>query len=987
MSGGKADKKNSGTKKVGTISMEARLESILKKTRVSSGQPFNFQSIEPPGKYLISENVIEDFFDVYSHCIKMGRILTMQEKPEAYGPLRVDFDIKSELEVGSRRQYDDEFLKKIVKMYQEAIYSVVHDDEYKPIMGTCIILTKQKPRKEGSVIKDGFHLHFPYFICESWMQDKHLRNMVSERIVEENVTRKLSHIEPADKLIDSDIAKKPWIMYGSSKKIGAEPYKLYKIYNVNLKEISVKKAFKSEEFGKKSDPDFFLPRLLSIRGYTETTSLKNEVESKRCCYEISRKKANIHRNRSDVDIMEDLKKIQDEELMEMLSDERAEDYNSWIDVGWTLFNIGQGVDEALNMWIEFSKRSSKFVEGTCENEWSKMKLSNKTLGSLYFMAKEDSPDQFKNMRNTNVNNLIAQCIRDPKPNEWKIAMVFCKKYENRFVCTGFKREIWYEFAGHIWNEIDGAHSILKLFPTEFFSLFNSYLKGLQANSENLEGDEQSENTKKQSKCLKIMELLQTSSFHTNLLKMVKLEFYDAKFIQKRDQQMHLFACANGVLDLKAQVFRPGRPDDYITLTNGRNYIEYNGDESDIDVFKDFIKKTFPNENRHEYFLDACCSSLEGGNVNKIVMILTGQLGDNGKSQLVNWLQTMFGNEANGHAVVFPRELFVGKDNGSASARPDLAQIRGKRIGFVSELTRQETINIGRLKELTGSDKIWARELYEKGTNIRAMFTLWLQCNVPPKVPGNDTATWNRLRNLECESKFVLKKHEREFPVPESVEEQFAMKRFKADPNFGDKIPMLADVGLWFLFRRFAEYKKRGLVEPPEVVMATESYRANNDVILNFIIDSVVKVEPTEENDEKPFLSFNEMADAFYLWFRQRKSEYGFGENPARSTLKEEFNRRLNFFGKKDRLDGWYGYALDKGEDFPGVVVPPVTNSDSSKNSKSKDDKDKKSRKKKSKDESKDESNDNSTKDESNDNSIKERPKKRKRSTIFELAFE
>ena len=65
--------------------------------------------------------------------------------------------------------------------------------------------------------------------------------------------------------------------------------------------------------------------------------------------------------------------------------------------------------------------------------------------------------------------------------------------------------------------------------------------------------------------------------------------------------MHLFACANGVLDLKAQVFRPGRPDDYITLTNGRNYIEYNGDESDIDVFKDFIKKTFPNENRHEYF--------------------------------------------------------------------------------------------------------------------------------------------------------------------------------------------------------------------------------------------------------------------------------------------------------------------------------------------------------------------------------------------------
>jgi len=52
------------------------------------------------------------------------------------------------------------------------------------------------------------------------------------------------------------------------------------------------------------------------------------------------------------------------ELVDCLSDERADDELAWMSVGWCLHNIhGLSDTDALNLWIEFSKRSDKFTEG------------------------------------------------------------------------------------------------------------------------------------------------------------------------------------------------------------------------------------------------------------------------------------------------------------------------------------------------------------------------------------------------------------------------------------------------------------------------------------------------------------------------------------------------------------------------------------------------------------------------------------------------
>ena len=72
----------------------------------------------------------------------------------------------------------------------------------------------------------------------------------------------------------------------------------------------------------------------------------------------------------------------------------------------------------------------------------------------------------------------------------------------------------------------------------------------------------------------------------------------------------------------------------------------------------------------------------------------------------------------------------------------------------------------------------------------------------------------------------------------SEDEQFRMKRFKADLDLEKSLPDLAQVLLSSFFARYKKYKVRGLREPEEVRMATGMYRAVNDVYLQFIQDKI-----------------------------------------------------------------------------------------------------------------------------------------------------
>ncbi|HMP28026.1 MAG TPA: PriCT-2 domain-containing protein, partial [Saprospiraceae bacterium] len=897
------DLKKMSKKSCSNSLMEYEIVASIQQYRVKKGEPFTHTTKDPSGSYYIGEDAYESFITNYCNKIRKGARPTVTEKPGAYGPLRVDFDFRSSLDVGTHRQYDLDILKEIVKLYQIEIKAAIDKEEFIDKMLWCIVLEKKAPRVEDGKIKDGFHLHFPYFICEGWFQDEFLREKVTRRMIEENIWKGKKFIEPVDKFIDIHMARKQWLMYGSAKKNGAEPFLVTKAFDENLEELSLTEIFQIQLKGKKLPVQYYLPRFMSIRNHNEQTPLNNEMEVRRVAYRTKKTRKNIIiKKRSIEEVLEDIKVIKDGEIMSMLSDDRAETFETWMDVGWTLFNIGQGCDEALDLWIEFSKRSEKFVEGDCEERWSKMEMKGKTMGSLLSMAKSDNPNHFKEWKDANVKTFLYKSLIERKPTEWDMAQVVHKLYKDRFLCADSKKDVWYEFINHKWQYMDDGVTLKKLFATEIVELYYGLKAELAAASSAAANDE-AKRTRCDSqikKCDEIITSLKTCRFHSNLMKMCNILFHDTLFVKKMDENKMLFVCENGVLDLEMGIFRDGRPDDYMTFSCNIPYHKYSKDDDEWKDLKMLLRKVFTNKNRRSYFKDIACAAMEGGNVNKQFVIGTGG-GDNAKTITFNLLELTFGD----YAMKFPREMLIkGNSKNSSGARPELARVRGKRMVVIQEVAKDETLSIGVIKEYTGNDSFFARGLYEKGTEIKPMFTLFMCCNEPPQIPGHDDATWNRVRILDYDSKFVKPSDLEKCPVPESEEEQFKMKRFKADPHFGKKLPEMALVMLSYLFERFKKYKKRGLKEPPEVQMATTIYRSMNDVYLQFIQDRLEEVvyPKSTKDSEKEFLKLAELHVEFTAWYQETHTSYS-REKFNRVSLKHEFNKKLKNSGKKGNADG------------------------------------------------------------------------------------
>lgn len=67
----------------------------------------------------------------------------------------------------------------------------------------------------------------------------------------------------------------------------------------------------------------------------------------------------------------------------------ADDYHSWIATGSSLYNASGGA--ALDIWIDWSRRSGKFQPGACEQKWptfARYEADRATLGSIFWRASQ-----------------------------------------------------------------------------------------------------------------------------------------------------------------------------------------------------------------------------------------------------------------------------------------------------------------------------------------------------------------------------------------------------------------------------------------------------------------------------------------------------------------------------------------------------------------------------------------------------------------------
>ena len=131
-------------------------------------------------------------------------------------------------------------------------------------------------------------------------------------------------------------------------------------------------------------------KFFSIRRYSEADSFK--IKNDGLLIKYNTKKSSYKYNKSSFKTMGEKEYIIS--LVGILSSERYDNFEKWIEVGICLNSISQ-CDESFHIWDTFSQQSSKYeAEGT-RVKWKEISDSNKnrkevTMGSLVYWAKTDN---------------------------------------------------------------------------------------------------------------------------------------------------------------------------------------------------------------------------------------------------------------------------------------------------------------------------------------------------------------------------------------------------------------------------------------------------------------------------------------------------------------------------------------------------------------------------------------------------------------------
>jgi phage/plasmid-associated DNA primase len=266
------------------------------------------------------------------------------------------------------------------------------------------------------------------------------------------------------------------------------------------------------------------------------------------------------------------------------------------------------------------------------------------------------------------------------------------------------------------------------------------------------------------------------------------------------------------------------------------------------------------------------------------------------------------------SVKFDTNLFTGKKTNLGSASPELARACPPvRSATMEEPDKNEELNIGYLKKLSGNDKYFARDLFEKGKEareIKPMFMLTFICNTLPKLKHSDQATWNRIRVIPFESTFVRAGED----CPETFEEQLLQKRFPRDSEFSDKIPKMLEAFAWYLL----EWRKKVTVriDPPKVREATEIYRKQNDIYRQYVEECVIKIEGAS-------ITLMELYAQFKDWYKEGFPNMSL---PLKNDVKEYFEKLWGppVVGK------WRGYRIRTIRDNEDSILINIPSDDEQK---------------------------------------------------------
>lgn len=338
-----------------------------------------------------------------------------------------------------------------------------------------------------------------------------------------------------------------------------------------------------------------------------------------------------------------------------------------------------------------------------------------------------------------------------------------------------------------------------------------------------------------------------------------------------DKDDWLFNCQNGNVDLHTGQIRPHCQKNLITKIAPVNY----DPDAKCDLWLGFLRRIMNNnQGLIDFIQKAVGYALTGSTREQCLFILYGT-GSNGKSTLINTIATLLGD----YAQQTPTQTLMAKKQDGIGN--DIARLKGARLVSAAESESGRFLAEATIKQMTGGDKIVGRFLHGEFFEFEPKFKIFLSTNHKPNIRGTDHGIWRRIRLIP----FAV-------TIPEAEKDENLMDKLKAE---------LPGILNWAI-EGCLKWQREGLQPPEEVATATLEYRAEMDILAQFLqeccgVDRVSRV------------GVGELYQAYTEWCERN------GKNPL---SQRNLSLRMKERGFNTVRSGANGYT-----EWHGLKVTPI----------------------------------------------------------------
>ena len=357
-----------------------------------------------------------------------------------------------------------------------------------------------------------------------------------------------------------------------------------------------------------------------------------------------------------------------------------------------------------------------------------------------------------------------------------------------------------------------------------------------------------------------------------------------------DKKPWLFACANGVINLRTGEMDPGRQKDMLLKASP---VEWQGIDAPCPTWEKTIMDIFSDRQQLvDCFQRICGYAMVGEIIQSVFVVMTGK-GRNGKSLIVETINKVMGPMAASIRSEMLLDQF--RVPSSAGPSPDIMGLQGLRMAFGSETDDGCRISPSRVKWLTGKDTIRGRNPHDKfEQEFLPSHLLFLLTNHKPHAPAEDFAFWERMLLIPFELSFVDRD-------PEASDER------RADPFLGDKLDKELPGILAWMVKGCLIWQQQGIDPPTIVKAAVADYQREEDTLSDFIDECCILGEQYSVGATAAYAAFEK-------WWQTNVSKNA----PKQKRFGTWFSKR--FEKRKDGTMKYFGVAL-LAEDADQPMMP------------------------------------------------------------------